>query len=255
MKKISAEKLFAGWGETLIWSCLQGVMGEVYTDISNDAAMAMLGDFVFFAGKPSEKLLRYKPEGCKSDFVIMVPQNDEWSALIERVYKEKAKKVTRYAFKKEPDVFDKDKLEKIVEQLPDDFDIKLIGESEFFLCQQNDWSQDLVSQFADYEMYKKLGLGVVILHNGELVAGASSYSRYLEGIEIEIDTREDYRRKGLAYISGAKLILECMNRKLYPSWDAQNLWSVALAEKLGYHFSYEYTAYEIMEKLERVNEK
>ena len=26
---------------------------------------------------------------------------------------------------------------------------------------------------------------------------------------------------------------------------AQNLWSVALAEKLGYHFDHAYTAYEI----------
>lgn len=81
--------------------------------------------------------------------------------------------------------------------------------------------------------------------DGELVAGASSYSRYDKGIEIEIDTREDQRRKGLAYVCGAKLILECLDKGLYPSWDAQNTWSVALAEKLGYHFSHEYVAYEI----------
>ena len=62
---------------------------------------------------------------------------------------------------------------------------------------------------------------------------------------IEIETREDYRRKGLAYICGAKLILECLKREWYPSWDAQNKWSVSLAEKLGYHFAYEYTAYEV----------
>lgn len=79
-----------------------------------------------------------------------------------------------------------------------------------------------------------------------LIAGASSYSRYDKGIEIEIDTREDHRRKGLAYVCGAKLILECLEEGLYPSWDAQNKWSVALAEKLGYHFSHEYVAYEIM---------
>ena len=24
--------LFAGWEETLIWSCMQGVMGEIYAD-------------------------------------------------------------------------------------------------------------------------------------------------------------------------------------------------------------------------------
>ena len=53
-------------------------------------------------------------------------------------------------------------------------------------------------------------------------------------------------RKGLAYACGAKLILECIKNGLYPSWDAQNKWSVALAEKLGYHFSHEYIAYEII---------
>ena len=98
----------------------------------------------------------------------------------------------------------------------------------------------------DYKAYKNFGLGIVVLKDGEVVAGASSYSRYDKGIEIEIDTREDHRRKGLAYACGAKLILECLEEGLYPSWDAQNKWSVALAEKLGYHFSHEYVAYEIM---------
>lgn len=57
--------------------------------------------------------------------------------------------------------------------------------------------------------------------------------------------RAEYRRRGLASICGAKLILECLNRNLYPSWDAQNEASAALAEKLGYHYSHTYTAIEI----------
>lgn len=159
---------------------------------------------------------------------------------------EKCKKVLRYAIKKEKDVFDKHKLQKVVLQLPAEYELKLLEADEYVLCNNNRWANDLVSQFKDYDTYKKLGLGVVILKDGELVAGASSYSRYNEGIEIEIDTREDYRRKGLAYVCGAKLILECLEKGLYPSWDAQNMWSVALAEKLGYHFSHEYMAYEVV---------
>lgn len=34
-------------------------------------------------------------------------------------------------------------------------------------------------------------------------------------------------------------------RNLYPSWDAQNKWSLDLAEKLRYHYSHTYDAYEI----------
>ncbi len=41
----------------------------------------------------------------------------------------------------------------------------------------------------------------------------------------------------------AKLILECMDRGLYPSWDAHDMRSVALAEKLGYHLDKEYVTY------------
>lgn len=244
--KTDVKEMFKNWEETLIWSCLQGIMGEIHTNLAEDAAMAILGDFAFYAGNPSEELVSFKPESCRQDFIIMVPQNNGWAELIEKCYGDKAKKVLRYAIKKEPGIFDTAKLERTVLDLPDEYEIKMIEETEYNMCRKHGWANDLVSQYKDYDMYKELGLGVVVLREGELVAGASSYSTYSAGIEIEIDTREDYRRKGLAYACGAKLILECLKRGLYPSWDAQNKWSLALAEKLGYHFSHSYTAYEIM---------
>ena len=86
-------------------------MGEIYTNApEDDAVMAILGGFAFYAGKPSEKLLRFKPESCKQDFIIMVPQNDKWAGLIEKCYGKNAKKVSRYAIKKEPDAFCRERL-------------------------------------------------------------------------------------------------------------------------------------------------
>ncbi len=243
---MQVKDLFKQWDETIIWSCLQGVMGEVYTNApENDAAAAMLGDFAFFAGRPDEKLLRCRPKNRKQDFIIMIPQNEQWAELIENCYHRKAKKVSRYAIKKEKDVFNKGKLQQAVKELPKGYELKFLEQKEYLLCQQNQWAKDFISQFEDYPTYQKLGVGVVVLKGGELVAGASSYSRYNKGIEIEIDTREDHRRKGLAYACGAALILECLNRDLYPSWDAQNMASAALAEKLGYHMDHAYTAYEV----------
>jgi GNAT superfamily N-acetyltransferase len=72
---------------------------------------------------------------------------------------------------------------------------------------------------------------------------ASSYTVYNGGIEIEVDTKPEFRRKGLAAACSARLILECLQRELYPSWDAHDLRSVALAEKLGYHADDPYTVY------------
>lgn len=243
-----AAPIFQNWQETLIWSCLDKTMGDIYTeDITSPAsAMAILGDFCFFAGTPNRELVLYKPKNCIQDFIIMVPQTAEWATLIEECYEQNAKKVTRYAIKKETDIFNKDKLQSAISSLPDGYTLKRIDKYSYHICQSEGWSQEFVSQFPDYDTYKKLGIGVVVYKDNQIVSGASSYSRYHNGIEIEIDTREDYRSQGLAYACGAKLILECLAQNLYPSWDAQNKISVALAEKLGYHYECDYTAYEII---------
>lgn len=239
--------LFGRWEETPIWSCLQKIMGKVYADDRNNpaSAMAVLGDFTFFAGKPNIELASSRPGPYTQNFMIMVPQNRAWQDMITQFYGERAKIVSRYAIKKEPGIFDRAKLEKAVASLPEPYRLFMIDERLYEMCRAKAWSRDLVSQFPDYEAYRRLGIGAVICKNGMIVSGASSYSRYKEGIEIEIDTKEEYRRKGLAYVCGAKLILECLKQNLYPSWDAQNKGSVALAEKLGYHYSHAYTAIEI----------
>lgn len=241
------EKLFEGWNETLIWSCLQGCMGSAYADKvdSPESAQIIIADFCFFAGKENEELVRNKPSDYKSNFIIMVPQNEKWSKLIEKVYKENSLKVNRYAIKKEKDIFNVEKLNKIVSGINRPFKVQDIDKEMYNKVMKEKWSKDLCSHFKDYENYKNRGMGVVVTDNGMVVSGAASYTVYNEGIEIEIDTRQDYRRRGLALICGAKLILECINVGLYPSWDAQNKGSVALAEKLGYHFDKEYVAYEV----------
>lgn len=239
--------LFGDWEETLIWSCLQGVMGKVYADdLKNPTvAAAVIGDFAFFAGNPNLELISRKPGWSAQKFMILVPQNDLWKYAIIHFYKDKAKIISRYAIKKEPHIFDRKKLEQAVSSLPKQYQLSMIDKSLYHMCKEESWSADLVSQFPDYASYRKLGIGAVICKDHRIVSGASSYSRYKDGIEIEIDTKEEYRRKGLAYICGAKLILECLKRNLYPSWDAHTKASVALAEKLGYHYSHTYTAIEI----------
>lgn len=242
-----AASLFGSWQETMVWSCLQGIMGRVYANDENNpsSVIAILADFCFLAGQPSRELVSFKPEWCTQDFIIMVPQNNQWNEVIENCYGAKAKKVERYAMKKEPAIFNRDKLKDIVGQLSTEYTLRMIDAALFDYCKTESWCEDFVSQFSDYDSYRKKGIGVVILKDGFPVAGASSYTAYRDGIEIEIDTKEAYRRRGLATVCGAKLILECLDRGWYPSWDAQNLWSVSLAEKLGYHFSHAYDAYEI----------
>ena len=242
----SAEPLFAAWEDTMILSCLQGVMGDIFSNRPEapTSAMAALGDFRFFAGIPNRELVLYRPE----EFIILVPENGGWAELIRSCFPGKHKQVCRYALKKEPHVFDPIKLRKIASSLPAGYTLAPIDEALYHRCGKERWSRSLTEQYRDYLTYRALGLGVAVLKDGTFLSGASSYSSFRGGIEIEIDTKEEFRRKGLASACGAQLILDCLQRGLYPSWDAQNKISLALAEKLGYRYSHTYDAYEVRGK-------
>lgn len=241
------EPLVQNWEETFIKSCMDGYMGQVYTlDRENPlSAHLVVGEFDLLAGEAERSLVEHV-QGHNTDqhkHYLLVPQHEGWYSLIEEVYGDQVTKLTRYAIKKEGDRFNRELLKGYVASLPEGYELVKIEEQQYKEIGQMSWAKDLCVNYPTYSDYQESGLGYVALHEGKIVAGASSYSSFEGGIEIEIDTQKEYRRKGLAIACGAKLILDCLDRDWYPSWDAATKASVALAEKLGYHFSHEYRAY------------
>ena len=232
------KELFKDFSDTLVWSCLDGTMGEIYTNAEETAASAVIADFCFLAGKPDCELVK----NVSKNYVIMVPQNKQWEELIAQVWGRKAQKFNRYATEKE-NTFDIEFLKSA--KLPIGYEIKQIDKTLFDYCKENYWCSDFVSQYDTFEQFEKLGLGFMVEKDGEFVSGASSYSAYKSGIEIQVDTRAGFRRQGLAFCACAQLILACLEKGLFPSWDAHNLTSLMLAQKLGYKFTHSYIAYEI----------
>ena len=235
-----ARPLFAEWEEldTGVLSCLDGVMGKILvTDPEQPrSAMAVIGDFAFLAGEPDLELLRGKPER----WMLVVPQNEAWASLMEEnfpVYKR-----VRYAIKKDTK-FDREKLTAMVRALPAGYTLRRFDGELYDLCLKEEDFKECVSVFGSKEKYLELGRGFAVMREGRMVAAASSYSRYREGIDIEIDVVRQERHKGLGSAVAAKLILACLDENLYPAWDAANKLSVRLAEKLGYEFSHEYYCY------------
>lgn len=221
-----AARLFEGWQDTMIWPCLDGTMGEIYADETLESAVALVGDFAFCAGNAhggAAQLFALR------GFVIALPGSKSWERLLAGTAG--AKRVTRYAFRKDGDVFDRELLRRA--QPPEGYSLCAIDRELYNSCRAESWSRDLVSQFESYERYSALGLGVAAVKDGAVVAGASSYTAYRGGIEIEVDTKPEHRRRGLARACAARLMLECLERGLYPSWDAQNPASAALAIELG----------------------
>ena len=91
----NVSSLFDNWEETLIWSCLQGIMGKIYADDLNvpTAAMAMLGDFTFLLESQTPNWYLTNLVGVRKTFMIMVPQNNSWQNTILQFYQEKGPKI------------------------------------------------------------------------------------------------------------------------------------------------------------------
>ena len=236
--------LFAGWEETFVLSFLQGCMGNAWADnaVTPQSAKIVLGDFCLFAGKPDSALVAHLPAGRPVAPLILIAREAEWQALFQPAYPN-GQFFTRYAFKKDPSVFRRERLARYAGALPPGYTLCRFGRQLYQTALQQEWSRDFCAQFGSWEQYREHGAGVAALWQGELASGASSYSYYRQGIEIEVDTKEEHRRKGLALACCAQLILDCLDQQRYPSWDAANLSSVHLAQRLGYQIESPYQAF------------
>ena len=233
-----AAPLFDGWQETLIWSALEGCMGRIWTVKEEpQAALCENADFLFLAGDPALDETRDLLEAwrCeKKQYAILTPRTSDAAALIESVFGKQAVRSERYAFQKGGEAFDPQQLKRMAKTLPEGVTLQAIDRELYHQSLQNDWSRDFVSQFRNADDFLSRGLGFAAVENGKMAGGASSYTCYSKGIEVQVETRADWRRKGIASACCASLILECLRRGLYPSWDAANAESAALAQKLGY---------------------
>ncbi len=235
--------LFAGCGETVVLSCLQGCMGRAWADHALHPATGRIitGDFCFFAGKPDARFTASLP--MEKPQAVLVPPDEDWAVLIEKEYAGEVTRVTRYATEKDPGSFDQNRLRTLARRLPEGYrPMRFTHEICERLLEQH-WSESLCAHFDGPDDFLRRGRGWAALWEDEPVCGVSSYTVYREGIEIEIDTREDHRRRGLAAACAARLILECLDCGLYPSWDAATPVSLALARKLGYRPASPYPAY------------
>ncbi len=245
--------LFRGSSDTLITSTLEGCMGAAYADRAFTAAMIVNGDFAFPAGDATGEaalaLLQKIPLMHSPGKLLFTPPDPAWEQRVRSVWGEQVEESKRYSFYRDATGLDRVKLTALRDCLPAGYRLAQMDGLLYRQAYARDWSHDLVSLFQNEADYVARGVGVAVLQGDDLVAGASSYAVFPGGIEIEIDTRADRRGMGFATACGAALILLCLERGLYPNWDAANPVSASLAQKLGYTPKSTYSVYEIAPNL------
>lgn len=246
-------------------SFIQGIMGRGFTDNLEQPGFGIIqvGDFCCFGGdgqgSHKKNVISILSNHYQNASMVYVPLSPSWNQQFQE--NPRFKKEVRYAMDKPPItsfkeqtlskyirncVYDKDYLGESVTRK---YILKPIDENYYTTLQNEEWSKDFVANYEDYATFSLLGLGFVVIEgaSGKVVAGASSFSTSRDSIEIQITTDIAFRGQGLATAAAARLIIECCKRGKRPSWDAANLTSVSIAQKLGYHFEEEYVAYTVQQ--------
>lgn len=214
---------------------LGGILGEAYADDENDPHIAMLAyaDIVAIGGDVShplaEELIQMLPE---EKGVITMPK--EWEGKIREVLGPVAVECERFAF--DDSDLDLTHLQNIIETLPTEYTLQKIDAdlAQKVLDLGEPISLDHVSNYGSIAYFLEHGLGYCIMQGEAIASVASSYASCPSGIEIQINTIEQYKKKGLALIVSAALIHDCLSRGITAHWDAANPTSARLAERLGY---------------------
>lgn len=124
-------------------------------------------------------------------------------------------------------------------------EISPIDESARKTLLEESWSADLVANTNSIEDRFPRAFGFIARLDGRIIGGVGCFTVYLSGVEVEIDTREGYRRRGVATELAKRMLIECKTRSLECHWDAMNAESARLARKVGFVWDRTYWCYEM----------
>lgn len=238
----SIEKFFVDHTDSCTTSFLDGRCGTAYVDdlSTPSAAAIIMGEYIYLEGSTNaESFIKDIWELAANNKMTIITLDKRIRSLLQNLYGS-YKKTIRYQMSSKPETTKKI-LNDNISALPDDYDIVKINEEFFYQALDNDWSKYFVKNFKDYKDFEKNGCGYVVVYNGRIVCGASSYSVCNDGYEVIIATHPAFRRKGLALICASRFILSCFKNGMLPYWDCANEQSFALSRKLGYTLVREYS--------------
>lgn len=240
---------------------LQGVMGRGFCDSEEAPTYGIIqtGSFCYLGGNGEgngkKNILNLLPSLQKNTNITAVPLSESWDEQL--MAHPSYRRRTRYAMN-QPSLkyFNRNKLTTYISNVSYDpdyagsnttrkFVIKPIDEQYEKLIHKQFWCHPFTMNYGGYANFSETGFGFVMLegHTGKLAGATCSYSSSLDSIEIEIAVNPAFRKSGLGVALASRMVLECISREKQPRWDATDLVSVKLAEKLGFQLEEEYISY------------
>jgi hypothetical protein len=226
--------LFAGnkRDRVLIECVLEDHLGDAAADSQETPSVARLdhGVFTILGGDPHHplalELIRYRP------ILFVSPESEVWRQLLESEFGERITPLTYTTFDSRS--LDVDHLKALAGQPLGDYEIKKMDLPLAAQLLEDFDSDEFIDSFESVEDFAARGVGYLALYQGVVVSAATSFAASSKSIDIDIQTQPAHRKKGLAVLVGARLLLDCLESHIEPHWLAANQASEKLALKLGF---------------------
>jgi GNAT superfamily N-acetyltransferase len=228
---------------------LEGQMGKAAVDRLEQPTVFMIqtGPFCYFAGDSHSpaavEILQAFPH-----HTFLMPSTPGWIEAARALYGERLEVFPRTSFS--ANALSLDHLSFLITRSRYAETVEPIDLSLAECLRQNPDSWIDISLFDSAQDFMERGVGFCIRRDEHLIGAAYSSLVCSRGIEVSIYVEPAHRRKGMATALACRLLGRCLEQGMEPHWDAANIESCDLAEKLGYTRSGTYAAYFIREVYE-----
>lgn len=220
-------------GRAIIFPALDQGRGNVWVNSLDTPTVARLQVFIInaLAGDSSspdamELIQMIEP------MQLVFGSDDEWTKIIKDTCGDRLGIQKRALFSS--DSLDIDHLRQLRDQVPQGY---LLERMDLETIKRVDKRRaiHIPLLFGSSKDFYKLGIAYCIKYEGKVVCMASTFTPFTDEFEIQVDTPDpEHRRKGLATVASAALMVHALENGLTPVWDAANEASIQLALKLGY---------------------
>jgi len=213
---------------------LEARLGSVRHDDPDAPRVARidLGCYAIFSGDAGLPVAARWVAELEPPIEIVLPPDQAWRDLVDGLLGDRCTDRPMRTFALHD--LDGETLHPAAAAVPDGFrvaelDVELAGQFD------DDLRPHAMTTFPSAEELVEKGIGyAAVAPDGRVAAQTSSYAFSSKRVEVAIGTHPEFRRRGLARVVAARMLLGCIERGLRPEWSASNPVSKRLARSLGY---------------------
>ncbi len=196
-----------------------------------NVALSFMGGCIIYGGDENHALARALIRSMEvQPAILSYPEN--WAALILDEFKGKAKYETRYHLPFAS--LDKERLFSIDLSTNDGYRVEKISEKLAERLKDDIGEEYQLYHYSSLKDFADKGCGFCITKGNEILSAAAAFLRSGNKVQIQVNTKQQYRQKGLATKTSASMLRYCLENGITADWDAANTYSRDLAYKLGY---------------------